>query len=367
MVLVYGLLREQPEPGVYEVDLTADSTDATGKVSQVIFDRSEEVELEVLFDDDDSDGDGESSLSSDDESAATPRHAQTRGKNNGMLQDTTVHIIGVTERIFDIEEIASEEGATEEDRIATYNESVQLATSYHFVSAYTVLGASGKILQGSTATILACGGHISTPEEVAEAASTAAAAAAANANAPPSKLVYGLDFMLKYREQCLDKPDGLPVIRGVTDSKPRMEPLSPLLGPVVAATPRRRGGGGGGGAAKGHGRSGSGGQRAPREKKERKALNVIAGWENKGLVPEDASTIDKAVYDKLFRRFLSAVNKLTPENFDRITATLIELGKEEIKDVEGLRGVVGLVFEKGVLEPRFAQMVRVFVGIVPQS
>ena len=66
--------------------------------------------------------------------------------------------------------------------------------------------------------------------------------------------------------------------------------------------------------------------------------------------------VDPAVYAAMFRRFQSDLNKLTRDNFDRLTAKLVQLGREEIKDVEALRGIIGLIFETAVAQPKFATM-----------
>lgn len=46
------------------------------------------------------------------------------------------------------------------------------------------------------------------------------------------------------------------------------------------------------------------------------------------------------------------LNKLTPDNFDRLTAQIVGL----VQSAEGLRRTISLVFEKAVMEPTFCAL-----------
>jgi hypothetical protein len=407
LVPVYALLRTEPEPGIYEVELCADvllpagpssapaspSPDSPGlnsssssisltsssaaigdgpvvmQVQSVTF-KPEDVELEIEFLEDSDES--SSSESSEDESSDTVAAAKRKAKTDstrarpGMSQDTTLHILGMTERIFDIED-----SVTPEDEAASYKEIVDLATAYSFTSNYTAFYATSQLANGVSVTIMTCEATDADEEPVP------------NPDAPV-KFKYGVDFMLQYRDMCLERPEGLPMIKGVTESRPRGGDTNgpQSNGPMSGAGRNHRRAGQAGGKdgprvssnskmatpakqgkiaapGSGHRRNKSRGGPVP----ERKSLVVKGNWESKQVLAPmsmngatSAPAVDPAVYAALFKRFQSDLNKLTRDNFDRLAGKLITLGREEIKDVEALRGVIGLIFETAVAQPKFATM-----------
>ncbi|XP_064172320.1 eukaryotic translation initiation factor 4 gamma 1-like [Anguilla rostrata] len=60
---------------------------------------------------------------------------------------------------------------------------------------------------------------------------------------------------------------------------------------------------------------------------------------------------EKTVTQELFRRMRSILNKLTPEKFEQLVNQVAELN---IDTTERLQGVVDIVFEKAIFEPKFA-------------
>lgn len=409
LIPVYALLRTEPDPGIYEVELCAEVslpalppsappspapgaapdspvspvslTSSTTSLSpstsidgptimqlQPVSFKPEDVELEIEFLEDSDESSSDSSDEEETDAAAAKRKTRassSRGRP-GMSQDTTLHILGMTERIFDIED-----SVTPEDEAASYKEIVDLATAYGFTSNYTAFFGKGDLTGGVQVVLMTC------------EASTTDDSSAPNPDAPV-KFKYGLDFMMQYRDQCLERPEGLPMIKGVTEQRPRgndpQVPNSPMAN--AGRTHRRAGHVAGKEAA----RAGPGSKQATpikpkiaspgsnhrRNKSrggplpERKALNVKGNWESKQVLgpaatPDAAASngalaVDPAVYAALFKTFQSHLNKVTRDNFDRLSAKLIALGRESIKDVEALRGVIGLIFETAVAQPKFANM-----------
>jgi len=91
---------------------------------------------------------------------------------------------------------------------------------------------------------------------------------------------------------------------------------------------------------------------------------VDAGYNNGGgsgqqrkWVPPSAKRDDvaqsNAQHDAIFRRVRGILNKLTPEKFEKLTADILNVG---LDSVVVLKGVILLIFEKALDEPKYSSM-----------
>ncbi|UYV71075.1 EIF4G3 [Cordylochernes scorpioides] len=74
-------------------------------------------------------------------------------------------------------------------------------------------------------------------------------------------------------------------------------------------------------------------------------------WKPMSRIADGNKTQDEVLDAKIYREVRSILNKLTPEKFDSL---LKQLQSVQIDTVERLEGVINLVFEKAVDEPKFA-------------
>ena len=194
------------------------------------------------------------------------------------------------------------------------------------------------------------------------------------------KKMYERDFLLAFQSKCLQKPEGLKIT------------MDELMGTSNNSGGGRdrggdRGGGGGGGrdgwrnSSRGGGRQSSrsgpgrdgfhpgGGRGSPGDNKNlrrsgsrsNRAGNKNAQPNLPPVAPLAKSsnrwtpTKGKQLNDDeiVVRKVKGLLNKITIENFDKITGQIATAG---IDNVNVLRSVIELVYEKAVLEPKFSTM-----------
>ncbi|KJE96765.1 hypothetical protein CAOG_07037 [Capsaspora owczarzaki ATCC 30864] len=76
---------------------------------------------------------------------------------------------------------------------------------------------------------------------------------------------------------------------------------------------------------------------------------------NAAPTPAAAAALASGVLDNdtIFRNVRSLLNKLTPDNYERIATSLLDVG---IRNVEILKGIILLIFEKAIDEPQYSTM-----------
>ncbi|XP_071840356.1 eukaryotic translation initiation factor 4 gamma 3-like isoform X2 [Apostichopus japonicus] len=176
------------------------------------------------------------------------------------------------------------------------------------------------------------------------------------------KKQYDRTFLLQFQPDCTSKPQGLPDIPDIVlekaDVRPHLDTKSMtskgpdnLFMPTYMKSPRMN-------------------QQAPsfpqgnkRQSKERKIISRPSASQEETLKRSenawkpDSKKKKKDSEDKdddaeLLRSFKSILNKLTPQNFQKLMNQTMQL---PINSEERLTGVIDLVFEKAIMEPGFSQ------------
>jgi hypothetical protein len=79
------------------------------------------------------------------------------------------------------------------------------------------------------------------------------------------------------------------------------------------------------------------------------------------------TTADVTGVDRMIRNLTSLLNKLTVDKFDEICAKIVELVKKECKDLELLKQIVHVVYEKAVLGVGFGDMYPKLCEVISQE
>lgn len=195
---------------------------------------------------------------------------------------------------------------------------------------------------------------------------------------PAQKLTYSRDFLMKFRELCVERPVGMPSVEALVgeESGPGSRRSSRTPAPparsrhsdigVSASRQSSRGGGpsrssggqkyppgmptGGRHSLGPRKPSGPGSRRSqPPVQETKEYVAPLVKTENR-WVP-GAKEEDPVV--ALVRNARSLLNKLTLEKFDSISKKMIAL---EIQNDEMLTELIAIIFEKAVDEPKFAEM-----------
>jgi hypothetical protein len=182
------------------------------------------------------------------------------------------------------------------------------------------------------------------------------------------KKVYSADFLLSFQSRCTDKPANLPPMNSWVAS-----------GGGDAGAGAGGGGGGRGGrnnsargggrggrgaAAGGRGGSPSGADRRGGRRNERggRAARTPGGYQSTSTGPVEPLAqsdtrwqrpADVAEDDAVLQRVTGLLNKLTFERFDSITEKIVNAG---VSTPELLHSVIGLIFDKALMEPKFSRM-----------
>jgi hypothetical protein len=268
--------------------------------------------------------------------------------NNDVMKGNIIHILAATERIFDLEERSEEIEAEEElqgtlspKKYGYLEERELIASNYEFVSKQTSFYVSQKIV---TADISNNKGNADSSLDDSFKIVLLASEADCydfdgeefeEMNAETStqlksheKHIYPTDFLLQYKDRCTDKPknSNIELVYEEINEKKRNISRSPKS---KKRPPERK-------------RAAT-----PTVSPAKKKVHVKAVWE------KDNSRIETPKHELIYKQITSLLNKITKENFDSVKNQIVELGNE-ITNSEILRGVISLVFEKAVNEPKFA-------------
>ncbi|KAL8609080.1 hypothetical protein ACOMHN_033673 [Nucella lapillus] len=98
----------------------------------------------------------------------------------------------------------------------------------------------------------------------------------------------------------------------------------------------------------------SGGQdkRPPNQPIGSKASEPVGRWVPPSVVRRDAGTSNDR-HDQIFRHVRGILNKLTPEKFDKLSLELLNVG---IDSPVILKGVILLIFDKALEEPKYSKL-----------
>jgi hypothetical protein len=180
------------------------------------------------------------------------------------------------------------------------------------------------------------------------------------------KKVYSADFLLSFQSRCTDKPANLP-------------PMTSWVRRAGGAGGAGGGGGGRGGrnnSARGGGRGGRGGQAGGRggspsgadrrggRRNDRggRVARTPGGYQSTSTGPVEPLAqsdtrwqrpADVAEDEAVLQRVTGLLNKLTFERFDAITEKIVNAG---VSTPELLHSVIGLIFDKALMEPKFSRM-----------
>ncbi|XP_033113712.1 eukaryotic translation initiation factor 4 gamma 3-like isoform X2 [Anneissia japonica] len=176
------------------------------------------------------------------------------------------------------------------------------------------------------------------------------------------KRQYDREFLMQFKDNCIDRPDGLPKIPEVVldtaniGSALRLDTKSNKqfdFMPGFMKSPRSMG------QPMNYNARNSGKGRAP-QYNPKKVINSLSSdkelrksenaW--KPTVGAASTKPDEELQTQdVNRKFTGILNKLTPQNFQKLTNQALEL---QINTEERLKGVIDLVFEKALSEPNFS-------------
>jgi translation initiation factor 4G len=185
---------------------------------------------------------------------------------------------------------------------------------------------------------------------------------------PDGKKIYATNYLLQFRDTCRDKPDGL-------DEK--------VL--FIRSNAKGKGGGAGGGGGSSGGRSGGGGG-GKSEGRNRRGGNHSGNRSGKSptplppLSPSEVKPLEKSGKGWVrpaqsaesadeenalhLRKAQGLLNKLTKDNFPQLQGELVDLGT---KNVDVLRGLLCLLFDKTVLEPKFCTLYSLLASVIAKA
>jgi hypothetical protein len=181
------------------------------------------------------------------------------------------------------------------------------------------------------------------------------------------KKVYSADFLLSFQSRCTDKPANLPPMNSwVASGGDAGAGAGGGGGGRGGRNNSARGGGRGGrgAAAGGRGGSPSGADRRGGRRNERggRAARTPGGYQSTSTGPVEPLAqsdtrwqrpADVAEDDAVLQRVTGLLNKLTFERFDAITEKIVNAG---VSTPELLHSVIGLIFDKALMEPKFSRM-----------
>ncbi|XP_038075420.1 eukaryotic translation initiation factor 4 gamma 1-like isoform X4 [Patiria miniata] len=183
---------------------------------------------------------------------------------------------------------------------------------------------------------------------------------------PEGKKQYNRDFLLQFQQDCKDKPEGLPHIPDIVLDKadirpPSFDPPGKInsrggadFTPAYLKSPR----GGPSQPQFGQGGMPTGGRRSSKEPKKviQRVSQTIKlsvaenAWTKRDKdVPSDE---EEAKTKDLFKKINALLNKLTPNNFQKLKAKAMDY---PIDTEERLKGVIDLVFQKAINESSFSR------------
>lgn len=182
--------------------------------------------------------------------------------------------------------------------------------------------------------------------------------------------IYDRDFLLSFRYYFTTKPEGLPDVSAIIGSdaaralterndKRQGNKQQGTSGWRQAGAPRQN-------RQRVDGRGGRGGGRGGRRGKQDDPMDIVVAplekTDSRYVVKRDAEGEERVMRD-----LNSILNKLTPEKFDTLVQQVVDL---RIDNVELLKQVVDLVFEKALSEPAFSAVYAEFCeklgGKLPQ-
>lgn len=85
-------------------------------------------------------------------------------------------------------------------------------------------------------------------------------------------------------------------------------------------------------------------------------VHILVATLCKGSIPEARALIVAVVSLQAVRQIKGILNKLTPENFDRLLQQILDI----VNDAELLHATIKLVFENAVAQPTFSFMYAQF-------
>jgi len=159
-------------------------------------------------------------------------------------------------------------------------------------------------------------------------------------NTSGGKKMYSREFLLGFQNLCRDRPDSLPMVEAIVGIDERSSGNGVLGNPPRGANMTRGRPGGAGQRNSGFG--GRGGKMAPNAR----------GPPLKPRSPWGAKNEDDPLF-KLKRTTTSLLNKITVEKFEEISNQILNVG---ITSAQILDEVIGLSFQKAILEPHFANL-----------
>ncbi|XP_022104164.1 eukaryotic translation initiation factor 4 gamma 3-like isoform X7 [Acanthaster planci] len=178
---------------------------------------------------------------------------------------------------------------------------------------------------------------------------------------PEGKKQYNRDFLLQFQQDCKEKPEGLPHIPDIVLDKAEIRPPSfdppgkiprADFTPSYLKSPR--------GMPQppfGQGMP-AGGRRSSKEPKKviqrvSQPIKLNTAGENAWKPDKDMPADEEEAKTKeLFKKIKSLLNKLTPNNYEKLKTQAIGYN---IDTEERLKGVIDLVFEKAISESSFSK------------